>query len=90
MPTLTACPISHEFINDLPVLMHLLHQTLGLGEASDQERPRHENWQRRSQGQVMVTRLVHILREHNRFMSHVQEWVKSVPQTLAGLWGSVT
>jgi hypothetical protein len=28
MPTLTASPITHEFINDLPLLMHLLQQTL--------------------------------------------------------------
>lgn len=87
MPTLTASPITHEFINDLPLLMHLLHQTLGLDEALDQERPRHGNWQGLSMGQVMVTWLVHVLSEHNHFMSHVQEWAKRVPQTLAGLWG---
>jgi transposase len=87
MPPPAISPVTHEFINDLPVLMHLMHKKLCLDEALDQERARHGNWQGLSLGQVMVTWLMHILSEHNHFMNHVQEWASHVPQTLAGLWG---
>ena len=85
MPSRSA--VTHEFINDLPVLMYLMHESLQYDEALDQERARHGNWQGLSLGQVMVTWLVHILSEHNHFMSHVQEWAEKVPRTLEALWG---
>jgi transposase len=80
-------PLSHEPVNDLPLLMHLLHDTLGYDELLDQQQPRHGNWQGLSLGQVMVTWLAHILSERNHFMSHVQDWAAKVPETLTALWG---
>jgi transposase len=85
MPTVS--PVTHELINDLPLLMHVLHDTLQYDEILDRAHPRHGNWQGLSLGQVMVTWLMHILSEHNHFMNQVQEWASHVPQLLAALWG---
>ena len=79
--------LNHELLNDLPVLMYLMHDILGYDTLLDQQQPRHGNWQGLSLGQVMVTWLVHILSERDHFMSHVQDWAAKVPETLAALWG---
>ncbi len=79
--------LTHEPVNDLPVLMHLMHDTLRYDELLDQQLPHHGNWQGLSPGQVMVTWLAHILSESNHYMSHVQDWAAKVPETLSALWG---
>ncbi len=83
----TASPVTHELINDLPLLWHVLHDQLQYDEILDGLQPRHGNWQGLSLGQVMVTWLMHILSEHNHFMSQVQDWVTQLPQLLTALWG---
>lgn len=83
----TASPVTHELINDLPLLMHVLHDTLQYDEILDRVHPRHGNWQGLRLGQVLVTWLMHILSEHNHFMNQVQEWSAQVPQLLAAVWG---
>jgi transposase len=79
--------LNHELVNDLPILIHLMHDTLRYDEFLDQQLPRHGNWQGLSIGQVLVTWLAHILSEQNHFMSPVQDWATRVPETLAALWG---
>jgi len=79
--------LNHELVNDLPVLIHLMHDALRFDEFLDQQLPRHGNWQGLSMGQVLVTWLAHILSEQDHFMSHVQDWAAGVPETLAALWG---
>lgn len=79
--------LNHELVNDLPILIHLMHDTLRYDEYLDQQLPRHGNWQGLSVGQVLVTWLAHILSEQDHFMSHVQDWAARVPETLAALWG---
>jgi hypothetical protein len=83
----TTPQITHELVNDLPVLMHLLRDELRLDHWLDTAWPRHGNWQGLSLGQVLVTWLTHIVSERNHFMSHVQDWANSVPHTLARLLG---
>lgn len=83
----TSSQITHELVNDLPVLMHLLRDELRLDHWLDTAWPRHGNWQGVSLGQVLVTWLAHIVSERNHFMSHVQDWANSVPHTLATLLG---
>jgi len=78
--------ITHETIADVPLLMYILHETLEYDKLLDQISPAHGNWQGLSLGKTMVTWLVHILSEHNHFMSHVQDWVAQSPQLWAGLW----
>lgn len=78
--------LNHELVNDLPILIHLMHDTLRYDEFLDQQLPRHGNWQGMSLGQVLVTWLAHILSEHDHFMSHVQDWAARVSETLAALW----
>jgi len=83
----TTPQITHELVNDLPILMHLLRDELRLDHGLDTVWPRHGNWQGVSLGQVLVTWLAHIVSERNHFMSHVQDWANSVPHTLATLLG---
>ena len=83
----TSPPVTHEMINDLPLLWHVLHDRLQYDEILDGLQPRHGNWDGLSQGQVLVTWLMHILSEHNHFMNQVQDWAAQVPQLLAALWG---
>ena len=80
-------PVTHEMISDLPLLWHVLHDELQYDEILDGLQPRHGNWDGLSQGQVLVTWLMHILSEHNHFMNQVQDWAAQVPQLLAALWG---
>jgi transposase len=84
---MTTSPVTHEMISDLPLLWHVLHDQLQYDEILDGLQPRHGNWAGLSLGQVLVTWLMHILSEHNHFMSHVQDWAAQVPQLLAALWG---
>ena len=84
---MTTTHIVHEAIADVPLLMYVLHDLLGYDELLDQVNPPHGNWEGLSPGQTMVTWLVHILSEHNHFMSHVQDWVAQLPHLWAGLWG---
>jgi transposase len=84
---MTTTPIVHEAIADVPLLMYVLHDLLGYDELLDQVNPPHGNWAGLSPGKTMVTWLVHILSEHNHFMSHVQDWVAQLPHLWAGLWG---
>ena len=84
---MTTTHITHEAIADVPLLMYVLHEILGYDDLLDQVNPPHGNWEGLSPGKTMVTWLVHILSEHNHFMSHVQDWVTQLPHLWAGLWG---
>jgi len=83
---MVATQITHETIADVPLLMQVLHETLEYDKLLDQISPPHGNWRGLSLGKTMVTWLVHILSEHNHFMSHVQDWVAQSPQLWAGMW----
>jgi len=78
---------THERVDDVPVLIHLMTEVLGFHTALDQLWPRHGNWQGLSLGQVMVTWLAHILSECTHTMSHVQDWANRLPHTLGQLLG---
>jgi len=78
---------THERVDDVPVLIHLMTEVLGFHTALDQLWPRHGNWQGLSIGQVMVTWLAHILSECTHTMSHVQDWANRLPHTLGELLG---
>src|SRR5574342_61524 len=82
MPQLT-----HELVNDVPVLMHFLREVLALDRSLDGLWPRHGNWQGLSPGQVLVTWLAHILSEGDHRMSQVQDWANTLLHTLATLLG---
>ena len=69
--------LSHELVNVVPILMHVLREVWELDRSLHQLKPRHGNWQGLSLGQVMVTWLAHILSEGDHFMSHVQDWANS-------------
>lgn len=79
--------ITHERVDDIPLLMHVMTDRLELHTLLDQIRPRHGNWQGLSLGQVMVTWLTHILSECTHTMSPVREWANRLPHTLACLLG---
>jgi len=82
----TTPKVTHEFVNDLPILMYLMRDVLQYDEALDQTVARHGNWEGLSIGQVLVTWLMHIVSEHNHFMSHAQAWSHQMSKTLGGLW----
>ncbi len=85
---MTTSPIlTHERVDDVPILMHLMTDTLGLDRLFDQFHPRHGNWQGVSAGQVLVTWLAHILSECTHTMSPVQAWAKHLSHTLSQLLG---
>jgi transposase len=79
--------ITHERVDDVPVLMHVLRECLGLDQILDEQVARHGNWQGLSFGGVTVTWLTHILSECDHFMSHVQDWANARPETLQHLLG---
>lgn len=79
--------LTHELVNDVPVLTHIMRTNLELDRWLDEIWPRHGNWQGLSPGGVMVTWLTHILSEGNHFMSHVQDWANTLPHTLTVLLG---
>lgn len=79
--------MTHEIVNDIPVLMHGIKERLGMMTALDSVVKRHGNRLGMSVGEVMGTWLTHILSAHNHFMSHVQEWAMQLPNTLELLLG---
>ncbi len=79
--------ITHEQVDDIPILMHVLRQQLGFDQLLDEIVPRHGNWLGLSLGQVTVTWLTHILSECSHFMSHVQDWANARSETLSQLLG---
>jgi transposase len=79
--------ITHERVDDIPLLMDVMTDRLQLHALLDQIRPRHGNWQGLSLGQVMVTWLTHILSECTHAMSPVREWANRLQHTLACLLG---
>lgn len=79
--------ITHERVDDVPLLLHVLRERLELDQLLDEQVPRHGNWQGLSFGGVAVTWLTHILTECDHFMSHVQDWANARPETLGHLLG---
>jgi hypothetical protein len=61
--------ITHERVDDIPLLLHVLRQRLELDQILDEQMMRHGNWQGLSFGGVTVTWLTHILSEHDHFIS---------------------
>jgi transposase len=84
---MTEPQITHERVDDIPVLLHVLRQRLELDQILDAALARHGNWQGLSFGGVTVTWLTHILTECDHFMSHVQDWANARPETLEHLLG---
>jgi transposase len=79
--------ITHERVDDIPLLLHLMIEELGLHTIVDEQWPRHGNWLGLSLGQVTVTWLAHMLSECNHVMSHVQDWSNHLKHTLAHFLG---
>ncbi len=79
--------VTHERVDDIPLLLHVLRERLQLDQILDEQLPRHGNWQGLSFGGVTVTWLTHILSECDHFMSHVQDWANARPETLGQLLG---
>lgn len=79
--------ITHERVDDIPVIVHVLRERLALDQILDEQMPPHGNWQGLSVGGVTVTWLAHILTECDHFMSHVQDWANARPETLGHLLG---
>jgi transposase len=75
-------PITHERVDDIPLLLHVLRKRLELDQILDEQLARHGNWQGLSLGGITVTWLTHILTECDHFMSHVQDWANARPETL--------
>src|SRR3990172_1473696 len=75
---------THERVDDVPVLIHLMTEVLGFHTALDQLWPRHGYWQGLSVGQVMVTWLAHILSECTHAMSPVRAWANGRSHMLSG------
>jgi transposase len=83
----TTPQLTHELVNDVPLLMHILRDRLALDHSLDAIWPRHGNWQGLSPGQVLVTWLTHILSEGDHRMNQVQDWANTLPHTLSTLLG---
>lgn len=79
--------MTHEEVDDIPVLMHVMRERLGFDQAFDEIIGSHGNWLGLSKGQVLVTWLTHVLSQCSHYMSHVQDWANARPQTLSGLLG---
>jgi transposase len=84
---MTEPQITHERVDDIPLLLHVLRERLALDQILDEQMTRHGNWQGLSFGGVTVTWLTHILSEHDHFMSHVQDWANARSETLGQLLG---
>ncbi len=84
---MTESTVTHERVDDIPLLMHVLRERLQLDQILDEHLPRHGNWQGLSFGKVTVTWLSHTrsVTECDHFMSHVQDWANARPETL-GQW----
>ena len=83
----TTPELTHELVNDVPLLMHVLRDQLALDSSLDALWPRHGNWQGLSPGQVLVTWLAHIVSEGDHRMNQVQDWANTLPHTLRTLLG---
>jgi len=83
----TPATLTHERVDDVPVLLHLMTAKLELHTLLDQFWPRHGNWQGLSAGQVLVTWLSHILSECTHTMSPVQAWAQHLAHTLSHCLG---
>ena len=84
--TPTAKPeYTHEMMDDIPVLMHIMNEQMGLGELLDELRPGHGNWSGISEGQVLVMWLTHVVSTGKHYMSHVQDWAGKRLNTLGAL-----
>lgn len=79
--------MSHEQVNDVPVIMHTVTSVLGLDGLLDDLVPRHGNRTGLSIGKTMAGWLTHILSECNHFMSPVQDWANHLTHTLSMLLG---
>ena len=80
---MTATPeLTHELVEDIPILMHFMCIQLELDKAVDAVVPRHGNRQGLGWGQMVVTWLAHILSEGDHYMHHVQAWANQCPRTL--------
>jgi transposase len=79
--------MTHEEVDDIPVLMHVMRERLGFEQAFDEIVGSHGNWLGLSKGQVLVTWLTHVLSQCSHYMSHVQDWANARPQTLSRLLG---
>ena len=75
----------HEMMEDIPVLMHVMNEQMGLGRILDEQRPRHGNWSGISEGQVLVTWLTHIVSTGKHYMSHVEDWAEKREKTLGSV-----
>jgi transposase len=75
--------LTHELVEDIPILMHFMCTQLELDKAVDAVVPAHGNHQGLSWGQMLVTWLTHILSEGDHHMYHVQAWADRCPRTLA-------
>jgi transposase len=60
---MTEPQITHERVDDIPVLLHVLRKRLALDQILDEQLSQHGNWQGLSFGGVTVTWLTHILTE---------------------------
>src|ERR1700694_5920034 len=80
-------PMTHEEVDHIPVLMHVMRERLGFDQAFDEIVGSHGNWLGLSKGQVLVTWLTHVLSQCSHYMSHVQDWANARPQTLSRLLG---
>lgn len=83
----TNLTLTDERVDDVPILMHLMTDKLGLHRLFDQFHPRHGNWEGLSAGQVMVVWLAHILSACTHTMSPVQTWANYLSHTLSQLLG---
>ena len=80
---MTATPeLTHELVEDIPILMHVMCEKLQLDQAVDAVVPRHGNRQGLSWGQMLVAWLTHILSQGDHHMYHVQAWADRCPHTL--------
>jgi transposase len=79
--------MSHELVNDVPVIMRTITSVLGLADLLDDGVPRHGNRAGLSIGKTMAGWLTHILSECNHFMSPVQDWANHLTHTLSSLLG---
>lgn len=72
---MTSLTITHERIDDIPVLLALM-ENMKIKEKIDQQIKAHGHWQGISIGHVVVIWLCYILTEHDHRLVKVREWVK--------------
>jgi hypothetical protein len=77
--------ITHERVDDIPVILQVLRERLTLDQILDEQMPPHGNWQGLSVGGVTVTWLTHILTECDHFMSQALIFVSATGQQPCGI-----